>query len=188
MDYNSRQHGPEASGLPSILIASDPPPRFRHAPHSTPSLSSSTSAMSIPGVQEIEEVPPALPPPPFPFGKPPNSDYREPRRDNSFSSFSSREPSLFGSFSNSMRDRRDGPIVRVDRDEGYASLSSTRYGTGPPKFLCGSRICRYHQTSPSQTLTFAPIVGRRNHCRREALELFTAGTSSKQVPTTTAIT
>lgn len=84
--------------------------------------------MSIPGVREIDEVPPALPPPPFPFGKPPSSDYREPRRD-SFASFSSREPSLFGSFSNSMGDARDGPIVRVERDEGYASLSSTRYGT-----------------------------------------------------------
>lgn len=147
MDYSSHQHGPEASGLPSILIATDPPPRFRHAPHSAPSLASSASAMSIPGVQEIEDVPPALPPPPFPFGKPPNSDYREPRRDNSFSSFSSREPSLFGSFSNSMGDRRDGPIVRVDRDEGYASLSSTRYGMSLhmrrrlPHVCC----CGYHR-------------------------------------------
>ena len=85
--------------------------------------------MTIPGVREIEEVPPALPPPPFPLGKPPNSDHREPRRD-SFASFSSRDPSLFGSsFGNSMGDHRDGPIVRVERDEGYASLSSTRYGT-----------------------------------------------------------
>lgn len=85
--------------------------------------------MSIPGVKEIEEVPPALPPPPFPFGKPPNyPDYKEPRRDDSFASLS-RESSLFGSFPNSMGDQRDGPIVRVDRDEGYSSLSSTRYGT-----------------------------------------------------------
>lgn len=90
--------------------------------------------MTIPGVREIEEVPPALPPPPFPLGKPPSSDYREPRRD-SFASFSSREPSLFGSsFGNSM-DHRDGPVVRVERDEGYASLSSTRYETSILRWL-----------------------------------------------------
>lgn len=155
MDYSSRQHGPEASALPSILIATDPPPRLGHMPHSNPSYSSSTSAMSIPGVREMEEVPPALPPPPFPFGKPPNSDYREPRH-GSFASFSSREPSLFGSFSNSMGDHhhhhhhRDGPIVRVDRDEGYASLSSTRYGTtlihgpGERPDHAGDILCQCH--------------------------------------------
>lgn len=125
----SRQRGPEAPTLPSIFIATDPPPRFCHEPHSTSSPTPATSAMTIPGVREIEEVPPALPPPQFPLGKPPNSDYREPRR-GSFASFSSREPSLFGSsFGNSMGDHRDGPVVRVERDEGYASLSSTRYGS-----------------------------------------------------------
>ncbi|MBE3043146.1 hypothetical protein IMZ48_11360 [Candidatus Bathyarchaeota archaeon] len=128
MEYTSLHRGPEASALPSILIAPDPPPRFRHVPDSTPPLSTSTSAMSIPGVHEMEVVPSAKPPPRYPFGKPPNDNW-EPRHD-SFASFSPREPSLFGSgsFSNRMGDHRDGPILRVDRDEGYASLSSTRYG------------------------------------------------------------
>lgn len=136
MEFGRQQRGPEVSPLPSIFIATDPLPRFRHAPHSMTSSSpiSTTTAMTIPGVQRVEEVPPPLPPPQFPFGKPPNSDYREqPSRRDSFASFGSREPSLFGcSFGNSMDDHRGGaPIVRVERDEGYASLSSTRYETSP---------------------------------------------------------
>ena len=83
--------------------------------------------MSIPGIHRVEDVPPPLPPPQFPFGKPPGSDYKEPQRDL-FGSFSAREPSLFGSGSfSSMGDRRDRtPVLKVDKDEGYASLSSTR--------------------------------------------------------------
>lgn len=127
----SRQHGPEASSLPSIFIASDPPDRYRSPTQAMPfeQFSSSTSAiaMSIPGAARHEVVPPPLPPPQFPFGRPPGSDFKEPRRD-SFGSFSAREPSLFGSGSfESMGHRRDrAPLLKVEKDEGYASLSSTR--------------------------------------------------------------
>lgn len=81
--------------------------------------------MPIPGMESKHFVPPALPPPPEPFGETtPRPDDRRGRRDYAHSSF----VSGYGSMCSSFADERPA-LKRRDTagsmDEGYASLSST---------------------------------------------------------------
>jgi hypothetical protein len=124
-------------GPPSIYIDQNPSERFYGSSRSSfgGGVYSSSPAMSIPGASTREDVPPPLPPPRFPLSNTSHCDPRSRSRlDSSYSQpFSPRDPS-YGSFGTSLSDdrphykrRESSTTIKPERDEGYASLSSTRY-------------------------------------------------------------
>ncbi|KAM5352858.1 hypothetical protein ACJ41O_005580 [Fusarium nematophilum] len=118
-----------APALPSIIVPSGD--RFRsHASHHEMPFGRSP-AMSIPGIQTPDDVPPPLPPPRYVPGpdQPHHPEDMREKRDYSHGtgSFASGYGSMNSSYAEDRPSyqRRDTYSTIGDRDEGYASYSST---------------------------------------------------------------
>lgn len=127
-----------ASAAPAIFIQ---PTSDRHG-HAEPyGIYSSSVAMSIPGSVDPRDAPPPPLPPPRHF--PPDGPYPEEPRDypRSPASFSPRSGGQVGSISSLMEHykKRDMGHVKMEKDEGYASLSSAG-STRSVTMVPGSRL------------------------------------------------
>lgn len=117
---------PASAAAPAIYIQSSSSDRYGHSePHG---IYSSSVAMSIPGsVDPRDAPPPPLPPPRF---FPPDGPYPEESQSHyhrSPASYSPRSGSQLGSIGSSLMDyrKRDASsYIKMEKDEGYASLSS----------------------------------------------------------------
>ena len=123
------QYMEPAPALPSIIV---PPPgdRYRsHASHHELPFGRSP-AMSIPGIQATDNVPPPLPPPRYIPGpdQPPHPEDKRDNREHAHGYFASG----YGSMNSSYHEDRPSYQRRNttgDRDEGSVSYTSTdRYG------------------------------------------------------------
>jgi hypothetical protein len=118
----------EPPALPSIIVPT-PGDRYRsHTSHHGIPYSGSP-AMSIPGLQTREDVPPPLPPPRYPGYDQPSAlaeNMRE-KREYAQGSFASGYGSMTSSYHEDRPSyqRRSNTAIYGERDEGYASYSST---------------------------------------------------------------
>lgn len=128
------QYREPAPALPSIIVPTSGD-RFRsHASHHHELPFSGSPAMSIPGMPPRDDVPPPLPPPRYPGFDQPSAlaeSMRE-KREYAHGSFASGYGSMTSSYHHEDRpsyQRRSNTGAFGERDEGYASYSSTdRYG------------------------------------------------------------
>ncbi|SCO78187.1 related to zinc finger protein [Fusarium oxysporum] len=123
------QYREPALGLPSIIVPTSGD-RFRsHASHHHELPFSGSPAMSIPGMPPRDDVPPPLPPPRYPGFDQPSAlaeSMRE-KREYAHGSFASGYGSMNSSYHEDRPSyqRRSNTGAFGDRDEGYASYSST---------------------------------------------------------------
>ncbi|KPA36997.1 transcription factor [Fusarium langsethiae] len=119
------QYREPAPALPSIIVPASGDRHRAHASHHDLPFSRSL-AMSIPGMPSRDDVPPPLPPPKYPGYDQPSAlaeNMRE-KREYAHGSFASG----YGSMNSSFQEDRPSYQRRIntsDRDEGYASYSST---------------------------------------------------------------
>ncbi|KAF5637375.1 zinc finger protein [Fusarium tjaetaba] len=123
------QYREPAPALPSIIVPTSGD-RFRsHASHHHELPFSGSPAMSIPGMPPRDDVPPPLPPPRYPGFDQPSAlaeSMRE-KREYAHGSFASGYGSMNSSYHEDRPSyqRRSNTGVFGERDEGYASYSST---------------------------------------------------------------
>ncbi|KAF7561550.1 hypothetical protein G7046_g2591 [Stylonectria norvegica] len=155
MAYPPQYREPPPS-IPSIIVPSAD--RFRsRTTHHDMGFGGRSPAVSIPGLHEQDNVPPPLPPPPYLPGNEPPQHHQDmkPRRDYgpSAASFASGYGSMASSFAEDRPSymRRDMSSMLGDRDEGYASYSSTgRSRDSPRPAEFGLHHNRYQFQSPAE--------------------------------------
>ena len=175
------QYREPAPTLPSIIAPG--PGRYR-AHHDMPF--GRSPALSLPGLDMRDDVPPPLPPPRIlPFGDSPHPSEHT-RRDSRAYNASSSFASGYGSMASSHADdrpsfkRRDTGST-ANGDEGYASYASTdRYGTAASSKRSG-------QSAANSSLKTDNPLGLVIRCRL-SLDCITASSTSSRPLTSTRTT